>query len=274
MAATPSALHPAAPDTTDHPWEWQIHPDECSLGESAAARLAAEIRLKPDALVCLATGATPTLTYERFVARACAAPTEFAGVRWLKLDEWGGLAIDDPATCEHYLRRLLLNPLAVPPERYCGWESQPADAEAECRRMAAWLAVHGPVDIQVLGLGENGHLGFNEPAAQLCATPHVARLSAVSLGHSMLGPSRGRVAFGLTLGIGDILAARSILLLVSGERKARQLQRLVTGEISPEFPASLLRRHRAVTVFCDAAAASLLAIDSLQGAAARSAHTP
>ena len=182
--------------------------------------------------------------------------------------------MDDPATCEHYLRRLLLNPLAVPPERYCGWESQPADAEAECRRMAAWLAVHGPVDIQVLGLGENGHLGFNEPAAQLCATPHVARLSAVSLGHSMLGPSRGRVAFGLTLGIGDILAARSILLLVSGERKARQLQRLVTGEISPEFPASLLRRHRAVTVFCDAAAASLLAIDSLQGAAARSAHTP
>jgi 6-phosphogluconolactonase/glucosamine-6-phosphate isomerase/deaminase len=152
----------------------------------------------------------------------------------------------------------------VPSERYFGWESQPADAEAECRRMAAWLAVHGPIDIQVLGLGENGHLGFNEPAAQLQAKPHVARLSPASLGHSMLGPSRGRAAYGLTLGMDDILGARRIMLLVTGEHKARQLRRLATSETSSEFPASLLRRHRGVTVFCDAAAAALIPPESLQ----------
>ena len=247
-----------------HSWKWQIHANEAEMSEAAAERLVGEMRIRPTALVCLATGSTPTHTYERLVARARTEPEVYAQVRWMKLDEWGGLAMDDPATCEHYLRRLILTPLAVPSERYFGWESQPADAEAECRRMAAWLAVHGPIDIQVLGLGENGHLGFNEPAAQFQAKPHVARLSPASLGHSMLGLSRGRAAYGLTLGMDDILGARRIMLLVTGERKARQLRRLAAGDISSEFPASLLRRHRAVTVFCDAAAAALLPPESLR----------
>jgi galactosamine-6-phosphate isomerase len=244
------------------------------MSEAAAERLVGEMRIRPTALVCLATGSTPTHTYERLVARARTEPEVYAQVRWMKLDEWGGLAMDDPATCEHYLRRLILTPLAVPSERYFGWESQPADAEAECRRVAAWLAAHGPIDIQVLGLGENGHLGFNEPAAQFQARPHVARLSPASLGHSMLGLSRGRAAYGLTLGMDDILGARRIMLLVTGERKARQLRRLATGGISSEFPASLLRRHRAVTVFCDAAAASLLPPELLRTPAPLEGHAP
>ncbi len=267
MVESPPALNPTAPgpaDATRHRWEWHIHANEAAMSAAAAARLADEVRGRRNALVCLATGSTPTHTYERLVARARTEPEVFAQARWMKLDEWGGLAMDDPASCEHYLRRLILAPLAVPAERYFGWESPPADPEAECRRVAAWLAVHGPIDVQVLGLGENGHLGFNEPAAQLQAKPHVARLSPVSLGHSMLGPSRGRAAYGLTLGMDDILGARRIMLLVTGERKARQLRRLATGEISSEFPASLLWRHRAVSVFCDAAAAALLPAESLR----------
>lgn len=244
------------------------------MSESASAWLAGELRVRPDALVCLATGTTPTHTYERLAARARTEPGVFAKTRWMKLDEWGGLAMDDPATCEHYLRRLLLTPLAVPPERYVGWDSQPVDPEAECHRMTGWLAANGPIDIQVLGLGENGHLGFNEPAAQSQAKPHVARLSPVSLNHSMLAPSQGHVTYGLTLGMDDILSSRRILLLVSGERKARQLRRLVSGAISPEFPASLLRRHRAVTVICDAPAASLLPPESLPPSTRLESHTP
>jgi galactosamine-6-phosphate isomerase len=261
MPVSPPALHPTAPapaDVARPGWDWHIHADEAAMSEAAAARLAVELRARRNALVCLATGSTPTPTYERLIAWAQSEPDRFAQVRWLKLDEWGGLAMDDPASCEHYLRRLILTPLSVPPERYFGWESQPADTEAECRRVAAWLETNGPIDLQVLGLGENGHLGFNEPAAQLQSGPHVAQLSPASLGHSMLGPSRGRVAYGLTLGMDDILNARHIMLLVTGERKASQLRRLLCGEISAEFPASLLRRHRAVSVYCDTAAAALL----------------
>jgi galactosamine-6-phosphate isomerase len=247
-----------------HCWEWHFHPDEESMSVAVAARMASEVRLKGNSLICLATGASPKRTYELVAAHARAEPDLYAQARWVKLDEWGGLAMDDPASCENFLRRVLLAPLAVPPERYFGWESQPADAAAECRRVAAWLTLHGPIDIEVLGLGENGHLGFNEPASQLQPGPHVAQLSSASLAHSMLGRRRGRVAYGLTLGMEDILGARRILLLVSGRRKARQLLRLATDEISPQFPASMLRLYPAVSVFCDAAAASLLPRDMLQ----------
>ncbi|MDP3069988.1 MAG: 6-phosphogluconolactonase [Opitutaceae bacterium] len=262
MTAAPSGFqhapeHPSPP-TLPPSWEWHLYPDEEAMSQAVAARLAEGVRTKPDALIGLATGISPKRSYELLVASARREPTRYARARWLKLDEWGGLAMDDPATCEHFLRHLLLTPLAVPAERYFGWESRPVDAAAECRRVAAWLAANGPIDIQVLGLGKNGHLGFNEPAPQLHPGPHVATLSSESLSHSMLRQSRGRVAYGLTLGMDDILGARHIFLLVSGARKARQLRRLVTGEISPEFPASLLRRHRGVVVFCDAAAAALL----------------
>ncbi|WP_457795342.1 6-phosphogluconolactonase [Horticoccus sp. 23ND18S-11] len=227
------------------------------MSEAAAARLTAELRAKPTALLCLATGASPKRTYELLVARARTEPRLHAQARWIKLDEWGGLAMDDPGSCETFLRDTLLDPLGVPPERYRGWQSQPTDAQAECHAIAQWLARHGPIDVQVLGLGENGHLGFNEPAPELQRGPHVATLTRESLSHAMLRESRSQVAYGLTLGMDDILGSHRILLLVTGRHKAQQLRRLVTGEISPLFPASLLRQHQSVAIYCDAAAASL-----------------
>jgi galactosamine-6-phosphate isomerase len=239
------------------PWEWQVFSDEEAMSVAAATRLAAEIRLKPSSLVCLATGASPKRTYELLVARARAEPLLCSRTRWMKLDEWGGLAMDDPATCERFIREGVLDPLDVPARRYFGWHSQPADADEECARVAAWLASNGPIDLQVLGLGENGHLGFNEPGDEFIPGPHVAALTPESLSHSMLDKSRGRVSYGLTLGIDDLLAARLVILLVSGTRKARQLHRLMTGRISPQFPASVLQRHSRVAIYCDEAAAAL-----------------
>lgn len=241
------------------------YPDEESMSVAAAGWVSRQLRAKPDLLVSLATGASPRRTYEILAQRARFDPVLFARARWIKLDEWGGLALDDPATCETFLREVLLDPAGVPPERYLGWESRPADVEAECGRVSEWLAANGPIDVQILGLGENGHLGFNEPAPELQSGPHRAQLSPVSLSHAMLGPSKGRVTYGLTLGMGDILNSRRILLLVSGTRKAQQLRRLVAGGVSNEFPASWLQRHSEVVVFCDAAAASLVGVEMLSG---------
>lgn len=251
-----------------------MFPDDETMSAAAAARLAEELRANPSALVCLATGASPKRTYELLTARAQTERQLFARARWMKLDEWGGLAMDDPASCETFLRDAILDPLEVPPERYCGWKSQPADAQAECRAIAAWLAHNGPIDLHVLGLGENGHLGFNEPALELCREPHVAALTRESLSHAMLGKSRGRVAYGLTLGMDDILGSGRILLLVTGRHKAQQLRRLVTGEISPLFPASLLRQHRSVAIYCDAAAASLCPVEPWAASTARPGQEP
>jgi galactosamine-6-phosphate isomerase len=171
----------------------------------------------------------------------------------LKLDEWGGLPMDDPATCETQLRASLIEPLRLE-KRYIAFESQPPDPQAECRRIAAWLDRNGPIDVSILGLGINGHLGFNEPAEVLQPHAHVAELSGDSLSHTMLRRSGRRPKFGLTLGIDDLLTSRKVLLLVSGESKRQALKRLLEEPITAAFPASFLQKRSDVVLLTDAAA--------------------
>lgn len=224
------------------------------MSRMAAAHLAAQLHRKPDSLLVLATGASPERAYQLLADQGRADPGLCRRVRLMKLDEWGGLAPDDPATCGSYLRRVLVEPWAVEPERFLGWHSQPENLEAECRRIRQLLAQHGPPDVCVLGLGLNGHLGFNEPGETVQPGPHRAELSRESRHHSMLRHARGQPAYGLTLGLRDILQSREILLLVSGASKQTQLRRLLRPEIAPQFPASFLWLHPAVSLFCDAAA--------------------
>jgi len=231
-----------------------VSADYEAMSRSGADFIMGAIRRVPDALVCLPTGSSPARAYELLAAHGRSAPELFGRVRWLKLDEWGGLPIDHPATCERYLLDRLMIPLEVPAARFFGWQSQPEDADAECERMADWLAAHGPIALSVLGLGLNGHLGFNEPAPALQPGPHVAALSPTSLTHSMLGGERAGVRYGLTLGMADILHSRRLLLLVNGAHKAEAMRRLSDRRITPEFPASFLWLHPALTIIADQAA--------------------
>lgn len=224
------------------------------MSHAAADWVAGRLKQKPGLLVVLATGSSPERTYQLLAARGQSEPELFRAMRVLKLDEWGGLAMDDPATCEMALRNSFIDPLRITPDRVEGWHSKPADTNAECERIRLWLEKNGPPDLCVLGLGLNGHLGFNEPGAFLQPGPHRATLSPESMRHAMLQQAKGTPGFGLTLGIKDILQCREILLLVSGEAKRRQLERLLTPEVTPEFPASFLWLHPAVTIFCDEAA--------------------
>jgi galactosamine-6-phosphate isomerase len=226
------------------------------MSQRAAKFLHTRVREKPDLLLCAATGGTPTRTYELFARSWDNHRGEVARLRVIKLDEWGGLAaVDAEATCEAYVRRHLLGPLNVTPDRYIGFRPDAPDPAAECDAVASALDERGPVDVAVLGLGTNGHLGFNEPAAALQAHPHVARLSAATLEHPMVRDAKVAPTHGLTLGMGDILHARSVLLLVSGAHKRDALRRLITGPISTDFPASFLWLHADVTCLCDADAA-------------------
>jgi galactosamine-6-phosphate isomerase len=164
--------------------------------------------------------------------------------------------MNDPATCESYFRRIFAG---VPGfvERLEGFRSRPRDPVAECLRLRRWLAANGPMDVCLLGLGVNGHLGFNEPAAMLQPFAHVAELSRASLRHAMLGSTKARPAYGLTFGIADLLAAREILLVVSGAHKREPLVRLLAGRVTPRFPATFLWLHPRVTLLCDRAAMGL-----------------
>jgi galactosamine-6-phosphate isomerase len=227
--------------------------DHEDLSRFAKDQLVQQLRAKPDSIFCLAAGTTPQRTYELFREHYVLEPDLFARLRIIKLDEWGGLAPDDEASCEQFLRRLLIDPLRMH-DRYVGFMGRPADGAAECSRIAGWLERHGPIDTCVLGLGMNGHLGFNEPAPALQAHAHVAQLSSASLSHSMLARAKDRPTFGLTLGMADLLHSRHALLLVSGESKRTPLGKLLEGAISTEFPASLLALHLSATLVCDRAA--------------------
>lgn len=233
----------------------KIFSDHEEMSQFAAERMRARILQRPGELACLATGATPMRTYERLADHYASRPDDLRHWRVIKLDEWGGLAMDDPATCEQHLQKTLIQPLGLQ-ARYVAFESQPDDPTAECRRIADELQSIGPIDTCILGMGLNGHLGFNEPGDVLQPHAHIAQLSATSLGHAMLGitTSSARPTFGLTLGVADLLQAGQILLLVSGGGKREAMRRLMSRQITTQFPASLVWLHPDAWLLCDRAA--------------------
>lgn len=227
-----------------------VHSDYEQLSQHAAAWLVQRLRDSPEATVCVAAGSTPIRTYELLADVGRRDPLLFASRTVLKLDEWGGLPTGGAGTCEYQLRSLLIDPLGLA-DRYISFNSRAANPTAECDRIKAWLTENGPLGICVLGLGVNGHLGFNEPAASLAPSVHVAGLSAESLSHAMIRGCGVRPAYGLTLGIADILQSREVVLLASGPTKRQPLQQLMKQRIDTHFPASMLHIHADVTMFCD-----------------------
>lgn len=222
-----------------------------AIGRLAADHLKAALNVRPDLVWCVPTGASPLAMYRALAEDAAADPGLFSKLRVLKLDEWGPLSGEDEGSCENYIRKEILEPLGVAPEHYLGFVGDAADPEAECARVSAELQRWGGIDLCVLGIGVNGHLGLNEPADSLSDGAHVAELSESSQDHGMLAGAAVRPAFGITLGMGDLLRARSILLLAHGATKREPMERFLTRRITTQFPASLLWAHHDVTLICD-----------------------
>ena len=219
---------------------------ETALAAAASQIIFQAIQKKPDLLLCAATGNTPTLTYQALVAQKSLFPVD--QLRIFKLDEWGGVPMDHPGTCESYLQEHFIRPLNISRDRYFSFQSNPADPQQECARIQKLLQQEGPIDLCVLGLGVNGHLAFNEPGAYLQPHCHIAQLTQDSLGHSMAKDMQGAKLYGLTLGMSDILAAREILLLISGPSKVEITKQLLDKKISTQLPASFLWLHPNVQV--------------------------
>lgn len=233
-----------------------ISDDYEGLSRLAADRILAALARQPKLLLCAAGGSSPARTYELLAAAHQRDPASFRTLRLVKLDEWAGLGPDDPGSCTAQLRAALIEPLALSEERCFGFRGEAVPSETECERIHERLAAEGPIDVCVLGLGLNGHIAMNEPAASLQPFSHVARLSEESLRHPMLAQTKTKPAHGLTLGMAEILASREIRLLVSGAGKRAALQRLLRREITTAFPASFLWLHPNCTVLCDRAAAA------------------
>ena len=197
----------------------------------------------PRLLVCTATGGSPTGLYQALVEANREKKEHFRELRVIKLDEWLGLGSEDPGSCENYLQSTLVKPLEINDNRYISFLNNPEDPEIECSKMDAYIEAHGPIDLCVLGLGKNGHLGLNEPSDFLQPQCHVAKLTAESQQHQMIAENPDGPTEGMTLGMGAILKSKHILLLISGEGKEEAKQQLMSGNITTQCPASFLWLH-------------------------------
>jgi galactosamine-6-phosphate isomerase len=217
--------------------------DYREMSSLAAALVLETLSEKPDLLLCAATGSSPEGLYAQLSKIARTNKEAFARMRVLKLDEWGGIPGNHSVTCEYYLQHKLLDPLGIPGKRYISFRADPGDPVQECRRISSRLEHEGPIDLCILGLGRNGHLGLNEPAHELESHCHVATLSEESLRHPMIASLDNKPTYGLTLGMEEILSSRQILMLVSGKEKKDIAERFLEAKVSTKLPASLLWLH-------------------------------
>ncbi len=224
--------------------------DAKDLAQRAANEIALEIARKPDLCLLAATGNTPMGTYAELAARTL----EVSKLRIAQLDEYLGISDDDPRSLFGWLESSLTAPLGVTTDRLLRFHGNAADPDADCLEFDAGIKAWGGVDLTVLGLGPNGHLGFNEPPSPPDAPTRALDLTFESLKSNApywngLEVPRRAVTAGMNL----ILASKRVLLLVSGERKRDILRRALLEPPTPDLPASLLRGAN-LTVIADLAA--------------------
>ncbi len=233
-----------------------LEADYAAMSRRAANLIAAEVIRRPNCVLGLATGSTPIGTYENLIARNRAGDLSFREVRTVNLDEYKGLAPTHDQSYRYFMQTNLFDHIDIRPENTNVPDGLAADANAECARYDALVASLGYADLQLLGLGRNGHIGFNEPDDHFTKETHVVDLTDSTIdANARFFATRDDVPRqALTMGVGCIMAARRVLLIASGADKADALYNAVCGPISPDCPASILQLHGDVVVVGDEAA--------------------
>ncbi len=219
--------------------------NDLQMGKRAATIVIEEIGKNPELLLCCAAGSSPATLYNQLVKHAIANTLLFKKMRIIMLDEWLGVNNTD-TSCDTYIRNELITPLSISENRYISFNTSTENPTDECKRIQSELKAKGPIDICILGLGKNGHLGFNEPGTFLQANCHLAPLTLESLQHNMIADTVAKPTYGITLGMEDILASKRIVLIVSGKSKNEAKQKLLSAKISTQCPASFLWLHKNV----------------------------
>jgi glucosamine-6-phosphate deaminase len=229
-------------------------PDEVARG--AAADVTEILRRAPQAALMFAVGESPVALYSDLAERRRLGEIDPSRMRAVQLDEYVGLAPDDERTFFRWLERDVLGPLAVPVDRTIRLRGDAGDLDAECERYERAVRDAGGIDVAILGLGANGHLGFNEPPSGPDAPTRVVELTDESLeANARYWGGLDRVPRrAITAGMRVILAARETILVVTGERKHDILRRALEGPLTPDVPASYLRTIAGVRVYADRAA--------------------
>jgi glucosamine-6-phosphate deaminase len=239
----------------------RIFPTPHAAARALAADIAKAIARDPTLVLGLPTGRTPIPLYRELTSLCRARAIDFSQATTFNLDEFLGLAADDPRSYRAFMQRHLFDHVNLSARRIHFLNGATRASERECRRYERAIQRAGGIDLQILGLGANGHIGFNEPGHALIARTHKTTLTAATRTANAAcfnGRTRDVPKEALSMGMVTILHARRIVMLATGAAKARCVERMVSGPLTTALPASFLQVHRDVEVWLDRAAAARL----------------
>ena len=223
------------------------------MSEKGAKLFASQIMLNPKSILGLATGSTPIGLYDNLIKYNKEGDIDFSEVTSFNLDEYYPISPENDQSYRYFMNEHLFNHVNIDKNKTYVPNGLSADPERECAEYDDLIEKKGGIDIQLLGIGLNGHIGFNEPAEKLCAGTHVTGLtqSTIEANSRFFADIADVPTKALTMGMGSILKAKKIVMLISGKNKHEVLTKLINDEITTEVPATLLKVHPDVVIICD-----------------------
>lgn len=230
------------------------------LSRKSANIISAQVIMKPDCVLGLATGSSPVGTYRQLIEWYKKGDLDFSRVTTINLDEYKGLSPDNEQSYRYFMNKNLFDHVNIDKAHTFVPDGLESDSDKACARYNEIIRAHGGIDLQLLGLGRNGHIGFNEPGSAFEKETHCVDLaeSTVEANKRFFASEEEVPRQAYTMGIKNIMQVKKILLIASGEEKAEALKRALYGPITPAVPASILQLHGDVTVIADESALSLI----------------
>jgi glucosamine-6-phosphate isomerase len=239
--------------------ECRIFDDYEELSAAAAELIIGMVERKPDTVLCFATGNSPVGTYKALARKAKEQGTDFSQCFCFGLDEWLGVPPEKSGSCHYLLYEQVFNPLGISPAQVHLFDGMTRDIQMECRIMNGEIDNAGGIDCMLVGIGLNGHIGFNEPGVDISLQAHEQELQDSTLASGQLYFNEPTtIAKGITLGLDQVMKARTLLMLANGKSKAEIIHQACDGPVSNEVPASFIQHHRHAVLMIDRDAAALL----------------
>lgn len=236
-----------------------IHKNHQALSQAVAERVAKVLQDKPDALICLPSGNTSLRLFEILVNQHEIGEIDFSRCTFALLDEWLGMDGQDEGSCRYWIDKKLLNPLGFTEEQIIAFDAKSDDLKGECERIDKKIEEMGGFDLVVLGVGMNGHLALNEPGTSFDSYAHTTTLDPLTaeVGQKYFS-KQTPLTEGITLGIRHFLESKELIVMASGEAKASVMKQALEGEVTEDFPASVVQKDDKILVMLDEEAAGKL----------------
>ncbi len=226
------------------------------MSRAAADLIVEQVKGKPNSLICFPSGESPAGVFKCLIADAQAGKVDFSECYFVGLDEWVGMDKDDDGSCTNFLYAYFFTPMQIKPDKVKFFDAKAADLDAACKEMDDFIKLHGPLDIMLVGIGMNGHIGLNEPGTDFNLYAHHAPLAPTTktVGQKYF-KQQTTLTEGITLGLKHLQEAKMPMLIAAGSKKADIIAKALKGEVTNQLPASIFQTLPSAYVILDEGAA-------------------